>query len=557
LVSGNKKATTDTDKAETLNNFFASVFVREEDTLLPDFDDQKPGSLLEEIKLSPSAVKKKLDKLNPSKSPGPDGLHPMLLKEAAEFLALPLSILFNKSLEEGTVPQSWKQACITPIYKKGSKKDPGNYRPVSLTSVVCKLMEGLVRDGIVDHLFSNNLLAPEQHGFISGRSCTTQLLECMEDWTQILDDRGAVDVIYFDFQKAFDTVPHQRLLLKLRQYGVIGQVLDWTQAFLSGRRQQVSVNGSKSTWQDVISGVPQGSVLGPVLFAVYINDLPRLASSTIKLFADDTKLYRRINNHQDSEKLQQDINQLEKWSKEWLLKFHPNKCKVLRLGRKPSTFAYTMTDNNGEKITLEDTSMEKDLGVKIDNKLKFDEHIQSAAAKANQIVGLIRRSFTFIDVKTFPLLYRSLVRPHLEYGNVIWSPKYNKDIQLIENVQRRATKLVPGLKDLPYEERLKILQIPSMVYRRARGDMIEMYKYTHGKYAVDTPWIVYTSSTRTRGHSFKVEKHHCNLDLRKFAFSYRIVDKWNALPESVVEAPSVNAFKQRLDKFWSEYVYTA
>ena len=191
----------------------------------------------------------------------------------------------------------------------------------------------------------------------------------------------------------------------------------------------------------------------------------------------------------DCEKLHEDIAALEAWSDDWLLRFHPQKCKVMQIGSGHPVFNYTMKGTGQEQITLEVTPQEKDLGVVIDRNLKFNDHINQSVKKANRIVGLIRRTFTSLDCKTFPLLYRSLVRPHLEYGNTIWAPRFAKDVTMIENVQRRATKLVPGLYEIPYEERLRILNLPSLVYRRRRGDAIELYKYTHSKYAVNTAQI--------------------------------------------------------------------
>jgi len=416
-------------------------------------------------------------------------------------------------------------------------------------------MESAIRDSLVEHLKTNNLLAEEQHGFVSGRSCVTQLLECLESWTRILDNYGCIDVIYFDFQKAFDTVPHHRLLMKLKAYGIQDQLLKWIESFLSNRKQRVSVNGSKSSWEDVVSGVPQGSVLGPVLFVIYINDLPRNVLSTIKLFADDTKLFRQVSTPQDCQLLQNDITTLEEWSKNWLLCFHPNKCKVLRIGKGHPEFQYQMTSPEGQLITLQETTVEKDLGVNIDNKLSFRKHIDTTVKKANQITGLIRRTFTFLDRETFPLLFRSLVRPHLEYGNSVWTPKLIKDQILVENVQRRATKLVPGLYDLPYEERLRCLKLPTLAHRRARGDMIETFKFIHNKYNVNTSWIPVQPNKITRGHSLPIAKQHCKLNIRRHAFSQRIVDNWNSLPEDVACAPTLNCFKSRLDKHWSQYKY--
>ena len=180
---------------------------------------------------------------------------------------------------------------MTPIHKKGAKVIPGNYRPVSLTSVVGKMMESIVRDSLVDHMMSHNLFCDAQHGFVPGRSCMTQLLVTLELWSELLDSGAPIDVIYLDFRKAFDTVPHQRLIRKLKAYGITGKLLNWISDFLSGREQRVVVNGNLSSWASILSGIPQGSVLGPILFVVFINDLPDVVRSSVKIFADDTKLF--------------------------------------------------------------------------------------------------------------------------------------------------------------------------------------------------------------------------------------------------------------------------
>ena len=240
---------------------------------------------------------KKLRGLNDSSSPGPDGIHPKILKEGADFLAKPLTTIFNKSLESSILPRDWLMATVVPIHKKGPRQQPANYRPISLTSIPCKILESVIRDELMEHLSTNNHLSQHQHGFRPRRSCSSQLLEALNEWSLMLERGDSVDAVYLDFQKAFDSVPHMRLITKLRKYGVTGKLLDWIRAFLTGRKQQVLVGGQTSTWAPVVSGVPQGSVLGPTLFVVYINDLPETVQNSIKMFADDTKIYTNVSKH--------------------------------------------------------------------------------------------------------------------------------------------------------------------------------------------------------------------------------------------------------------------
>lgn len=493
-----------------------------------------------------------MSKLNENKSQGPDQMHPRVLKELRKQISKPITDIFNKSLMDGKLPSNWKEANITAIFKKGSKSEAGNYRPVSLTSIIGKTLEKLVRDSIVKHMDKNNLLSNNQFGFVSGRSTQLQLLMVLEEWTEIVDNGGELDVIYMDFMKAFDKVPHRRLIQKLEGYGVSKRTTNWIQDFLSNRCQRVIVNGESSKTYPVISGIPQGSVLGPILFVVYINDLPEIPDSKSPLFADDTKLYREIKSYRDVEIMQNDLNNLQKWSDKWLLKFHPNKCKVLSIKSKEKTKRKYYMNGTANQIQLENITSEKDIGVTVDADLNFTAHIQLGVNKANSILGLIRRSFTYLDEKMFKLLYKSLVRPHLEYASSVWSPYKLKDIDLVENVQRRASKLIPGFKNLTYPERLQRLNLPTLQHRRIRGDLINTFKIVNNVYDNRVTKNIFQMdvNSRTRGHTKKIFKKRCRLEIRKNFFSFRVIDNWNSLPQDIVDAKDVKHFEILLDKFW-------
>jgi ribonuclease P/MRP protein subunit RPP40 len=423
---------------------------------------------------------------------------------------------------------------------------------VSLTSVTCKVMESLVREKLIDHLKENNLISDSQHGFVGGRSCATNLIAVFDAWTEILEDGGCIDTIYLDFAKAFDTVPHERLLQKLKGMGIQGKVLQWIRSFLSDRVQKVIVEGEESGWRDVVSGIPQGSVLGPMLFICFINDLPEEVVSEVFVFADDTKLFARV--PEKTSELQHDLECLQDWSQKWQLRFNTSKCKVMHLGKQEDPHVYYMT-KEATPTALENTSVEKDLGVNVDVDLNFEEHVQTQTSKANKLLGMIRRTFTYLDEVSLPLLYKAIVRPHLEYCNTVWHPKWKKESEALEAVQHRATRLVPSLKEKEYEERLRALSLPSLYYRRARGDMIECFKYVSGVYEVSSAFLEMETNKTTRGHSKKLKKKTATKACRSNFFSRRITNAWNSLPEEVVSAPTLNTFKTRLDKAWKQYQF--
>ena len=538
-------ATSDQDKADTLNSFFASVFTKEDIVNMPVINEgsYSNGSFLSDLRVTPEAVRSKLSNLKPDKAQGPDKIPPRVLKELSNELSEPIALLFNKSLEEGKIPSEWKMAEVTAIFKKGCKSEPGNYRPVSLTCVLCKVLESLVRDVVVSHFAVNNLYANCQHGFRERRSCVTQLIEFVDRLTALTEEGEPIDIIYLDFKKAFDSVPHGRLLSKLAAYGITGRVLKWIEDFLSDRVQCVRIGNAKSGKEKVLSGIPQGSILGPILFTIFINDIPEGIESFCHIFADDTKLY---NAAKSSDKLQRDIFKLQEWSVKWNLYFNVTKCHVMHVGRKNPKYDYEMKILNDVQI-INKCNEEKDLGVVFDSNLSFDPHIRKIAAKANQVIGMVRRAFSFVDKDTFLKLYKAFVRPHLEYANVIWAPYLKRQSRLIESVQRRATRILPECEGMSYSQRLKYLKLHSLKGRRMRGDLIQTYKIMNNKDDIDLHSLFILTNPNTRNNEGKLYKKYAGKNIRKFSFSHRVVNSWNNLPTHVKFAKSTNEFKTYVD----------
>ena len=414
------------------------------------------------------------------------------------------------------------------------------------------MIEKIIRNKITSYMTTNNLICKNQYGFVKKRSTTLQLLGLVEAWTKALDDGYEINTIYMDFQKAFDKVPHKKLLHKIKYYNICDTLVSCIQSFLTDRKQKVVVNRASSGWKEVTSGIPQGSVLGPLLFAIYISDLPNNINSEILLFADNTKLYRVIKTPEDRTLLQEDLLQLQSWSDKWLLKFHPDKCKVLAINKNNDYLLdYYLLPNN-EKHTLSRTVNEKDIGVTFDEKITFENHIHAKVMTANKMMGLIRRSYKFLDQNNFIPLYKSLVRTHLDYAASVWSPSQQHLIDELEQVQRRATKLLPGLNKLSYEQRLTKLNLPTLSYRRIRSDMIEIYKIITGIYdeSVSANIGLKLRKDNLRGHQYKLKKIRAKKSIRLNSFSHRVINLWNGLPGEVVSACNINTFKSRLDKHW-------
>jgi hypothetical protein len=518
------KITNDNEKATVFAEYFSKVFTVEGEG---SFDRLYPihiVSPMPELEITASQVELKLKKLKLDKSPGPDQLHPRVLYEVRELISGPLQLLFDKSINSGELPEDWKLATVVAIHKKGNKSDVKNYRPVSLTCILCKVMESFIRDHIMEHFFINKLFTNKQYGFIKGRSTALQLLALLDKWTQDLEEGGQVDVLYTDFEKAFDKVPHRRLIAKLEDYGIRVDIINWIKGFLFNRKQQVKINGSYSKWSPVISGIPQGSILGPLLFIIYINDLPEIIEkfANMALFADDAKISKHIVNKQDSSSLQMAFTELYKWSEKWMLKLNIGKCKVLSLSRTvPEHNSYTI-NIGGSMCTLERVEKMNDLGVLLDDKLQFAEHIHDKVNKAYRMLGVIKRNFRHMDKDTFVNLYKSLVRSQLEYASSVWSPYKKKYIEEIEKVQKRATKMVIGCKKLSYIDRLKYLDLHTLKMRRWRGDMIEVFKILTRKYDendVVLPHLEKTNIRQTRGNTYKLETRRARYDLRKYYFA--------------------------------------
>lgn len=525
---------TNEEKANLLNEYFSSVFI--ENNGINNNIRRKCSEHVNfaNISFSPVIVNMYLKKLKPKLSHTPDGIPAFILRTFSDELALPLSIIFERSFSVSKLPTIWLTADVTPVYKKGFSSDPKNYRPISLTSACCKTMERIFCEKIRTFLDENHLLSNNQHGFRQNRSTVTQLLECLENWTNVVDNHlyNAIDVIYIDFAKAFDKVVHEKLAIKLKSYGITGSAYKWISAFLSNRRQRVKIENSYSSYNSVISGVPQGTVMGPLLFLLFIDDLCDIIEDTqIKLFADDVKLYQAIsstNMQEDQLKLQLSLKKLENYAKMWQLSIATEKCSFLQVGKCNINFEYHI---NGSVIPKQNNC--KDLGILIDKNLKFDSQINNICKKAYNIVNMLFRCFQTNNKTSFLQGYKGYVLPILEYCSIIWSPQLLGDIDKIERVQRYFTRRLLDRLNRPamhYIDRLKLFNLESLESRRLKADLIFLYKMIKKHVDVNVNhFFTFSNISRTRGHEYKMIINICNTAIRKSFYSQRIIHIWNNL----------------------------
>ena len=412
------------------------------------------------------------------------------------------------------------------------------------------------------HVETNNLLRNSQHGFRTGKSVQTNLVEFLDAAMKWMDVGTPFDVLYLDFSKAFNKVDHKRLMVKLESVGIKGKLKEWLQDWLKGRRQRVKVEGCLSEWREVESGVIQGSVLGGILFNIFIDDLDDAATLTLILkFADDTKMAKEIRSKEDAQHFQRAIDAISRWAKKWEMEFNIKKCKILHFGKKNPQYEYTM---DGEILATAEE--EKDLGVWISTSLKPSKQCEMAAKAANFTLGQIRRSFHYRRKEHLIPLFQTFVRPKLEFGVAAWNPWLEADIRTLEKVQERAVKMVSNKSGSTYEERLKSVGMTTLKARRERGDAIETYKTLRGFNRVDkNEWFEIsgpesratrrTTSITDDGEERKPDslyKPSFNLEVRKNFFTVRAVDRWNELPESVKRAQSINGFKDGYDRWKRE-----
>ena len=552
------------DKCELYNKFFCDQF-SEASRYNVGVDSSTISS--ENVHfIKSSQVKGFLRQIKPNKAPGPDGISGHILKHCSDSLYFPLSILFNKSYRSSCIPDDWKTANVVPIHKKEAKDDVKNYRPVSLTSLVMKIFEKCIRNEIFS--LCKDKITSNQHGFLPNRSCTTQMVPFVNSLSLTLNSKGQSDVIYFDFAKAFDSVNHDIILEKLKHtFNIKGRLLYFVKSYLMNRMQRVIIDNKFSSFAQVRSGVPQGSILGPLLFVLFINDLCDVLSpgTSVYMYADDTKIWRQIDSEIDQKTLQFDIDRLYEWSLRNKIKFHPDKCKAIRvsLKHKPYNFMYNMNNHD-----LETVINERDLGVIVSSNLKWNKHQNSILTKARQKLGLLKRTCSFSkNLLHRKILYLSIVRSQFEHCSQVWRPIKTVQMKKFESVQKRGIKWVLNedyklYTKSEYHANLKKLDILPIHLKFDFNDIILFHSIVFGTSPIQLPdYFIscptgYLNPDTTARHFQRNTRTTCSYDDLMFKcktipkidafrddFFYRTMCLWNSLPLDLRETTSRECFK--------------
>ena len=538
------------DKADCFNRYFKSQ------ATVPDADDNPPplpvrNNTMPQIILSVQEVENVINNLDSNKAVGPDLIHNKILKAASPVISKALTSLFNKSLSEGHFPSCWKTAHITPIHKKDSKSICSNYRPISLLSCVGKALEKCIQIRLLEFLKENNIINPCQSGFVPKDSTIYQLLNIYDDFCSSLDDKVPTEAIFFDISKAFDRVWHRGLVHKLYSVGIRGQLLTWFSNYLHNRTQAVVIKGQKSNYLNITAGVPQGSVLGPILFLIYINDLTNNIDSIIKLFADDTSMYLSLNdNPARTLTLNSDLDKIKTWASTWKVTFNANKTDKLNICNRNTTLPDSLYFDN---VLLSTSTHHKHLGIILQNNCKWDEHITNLITRCRTHINCLCSYKYRLNRKSLEIMYKSYILPILDYADVIWDNCTERQADTLEQIQIDALKVITGsVRGTSHLSLYNDTGFVPLKERRKRHKLILYFKFTKGLLPEHLiPKFPPLASEVNQYHRRRMQDRYtmnCRTELYRHSFFPSATRLWNNLPENIQSARSFGEFKRHLKK---------
>lgn len=540
----------DSHCTSAFNAFFSSVFTLEDHSDVP-YVPELDIAYMEPIEITAEGIALLVNNLKLSTSAGIDDINSKILKNTASVSVNILYHLFRQSLATGQLPSDWKIGKIVPVFKTGNKHLPESYRPISLTCICCKLLEHIIASHVFRHLESNNFFFLNQHGFRKGFSCETQLLELTTELHSNMNSNLQTDCIFLDFSKAFDRVAHCRLISKLSALRLDSLTLSWLRNFLSLRQQFTIINNSPSPLSHVTSGVPQGCVLGPLLFLIYINDLPNNISSCMRIFADDCIIYRPISSPDDHLTLQSDLHRINDWCNKWLMSLNTEKCKIISFTRKQNVCTFHYTINNS---ALSQASSYKYLGVHFTPNLSWSHHITTISAKASKSLGYLRRNLHSCPAHVRQLAYQTFVRPQLEFAAPIWSPYHNYLINMLEAIQNRAARFISRNHD--YHSSItqikNNLSLQPLSTRRDISLLCLFHKYVYTNRPLPLHLDVPSITSRRLHNHFSFKRLYGATDSFNSSALPRAIRLWNGLPDNIASVSDNNSFRQLLLTLFSQ-----
>ena len=546
MTHGNNDLVDNLSKANAFNEAFLSFSnIDTSNASLPRLTT-KTNSKFEKFDICEKDIYDVLKSLDTSKATGPDGISSKMLKETALSITPSLTRLIKLSISTASVPKCWKQANVLPIYKKGEKSDFGNYRPVSLLNVTSKVCEKVIFKYLFNYFRDNN-----QSGFIQGDSTVHQLVFLYNTFCKALDDKKDIRIVFCDQSKAFDRVWHAGLIFKLQSQGVKGEALLWIKDYLANRQQRVVIEGNSSSWGNICAGVPQGSVLGPLLFLVYINDITEHIKSQIKLFADDTSLFITIDDNIEelSAELNEDLNTIGVWAKNWLVNFNASKSKVLNVTLKRN-FEHLDIPLKFEGEILDTVHAHKHLGIEFNSKLTWKNHVLSISSNANKKISILAGLKNFLDRKTLSTMYISFIRPTLEYGNIVWCNCTSSEDDILESVQRRAARIITGAiirtpSKCIYEE----AALETLKCRQERNILLFFHKIINKSVPLYLQNLTPESTHQERynlRHQSNFIPPKCRITKYQKSFLPTAVSLWNKLEEDQKNITDFKSFKKSI-----------
>jgi len=550
ITVNNKVAYSNKDKATALNNFFASQCTVENDNddlfVLPESESQ-----IEPLNITVEMTTREIKSLDISKACGPDEVHNKILKLVVDEIATPLTNLFNRSLYEGKFPDTWKTAHVTPIYKKGNPGDPSNYRPISLLSCIGKLLERILQKHMLNYFTTNNIITSCQSGFLPGDSTINQLLTIYTDLCKNLDNSNNSQIVFCDISKAFDKVWHKGLIYKLKCVGVRNHILTWLINYLSNRKQAVVIKGEISSYKPISAGVPQGSVLGPLLFLIYINDIVNHVQSITKLFADDTSLYSMVHdNITRSAVLNADLDRITIWARNWKVAFSHPKTKLMTISRQTDPQVHPLHFGGSP---LEECSSHKHLGLHLQTDCKWDSHVQALIRKCRPLVACLRSFKYRLSRKALNTMYKSFILPIIDYADIIWDNCSNHLADEVEALQLDCIRTITGaVRGTSHDKLYRESGYIPLHERRQRHKLIFYHKLVNGiapdyllKYL---PPLTSSQNPYPTRRPYNRAVPRSKTELYKSSFFPSTTKLWNELPDNIKSNTSLSALKQHLSR---------